>query len=231
MASSGSVGYVGLVVPHLVRLSFGSDNRLVIPGVGAGRREFCDSRGHNCAHFDRAARIAGRRHHRTDRRAVVYLLAEDEASQKSRVGAATKLNGKKCWKRATSRSNMDHRQAVANISLRSQPGENHRNHWPERRRKIDSATGAQWRDQTVRRRDHAWTDKPLKSFARRAMARRIAVVAQEADLRFPVTVMEFVWCRYAWSSASSVGLGKCGATSKSRAQSSLKPSWKGLKRV
>ena len=30
VASSGSVGYVGLVVPHLVRLSFGSDNRLVI---------------------------------------------------------------------------------------------------------------------------------------------------------------------------------------------------------
>lgn len=31
VASSGSVGYVGLVVPHLVRLSFGSDNRLVVP--------------------------------------------------------------------------------------------------------------------------------------------------------------------------------------------------------
>ena len=31
VASSGSVGYVGLVVPHLVRLSFGSDNRMVIP--------------------------------------------------------------------------------------------------------------------------------------------------------------------------------------------------------
>jgi iron complex transport system permease protein len=31
VASSGSVGYVGLVVPHIVRLSFGSDNRLVIP--------------------------------------------------------------------------------------------------------------------------------------------------------------------------------------------------------
>jgi iron complex transport system permease protein len=30
VASSGSVGYVGLVVPHLVRLSFGSDNRIVI---------------------------------------------------------------------------------------------------------------------------------------------------------------------------------------------------------
>ncbi len=31
VASSGSVGYVGLVVPHLVRLSFGSDNRTAIP--------------------------------------------------------------------------------------------------------------------------------------------------------------------------------------------------------
>jgi len=31
VAASGSVGYVGLVVPHLVRLSLGSDNRLVIP--------------------------------------------------------------------------------------------------------------------------------------------------------------------------------------------------------
>src|SRR6266576_436353 len=30
VASSGSVGYFGLVVPHLVRLSFGSDNRVVI---------------------------------------------------------------------------------------------------------------------------------------------------------------------------------------------------------
>ena len=43
---------------------------------------------------------------------------------------------------------------------------------------------------------------PLGSFARRSIARRIAVVAQEADLRFPVSVMEFVLGgRYAWSSA------------------------------
>jgi iron complex transport system ATP-binding protein len=44
--------------------------------------------------------------------------------------------------------------------------------------------------------------RPLVSYARRAIARRIAVVAQEADLRFPVTVMEFVLGgRYAWSTA------------------------------
>ena len=33
VAASGSVGYVGLVVPHLVRLSLGSDNRLSIPAA------------------------------------------------------------------------------------------------------------------------------------------------------------------------------------------------------
>ena len=33
VASSGSVGYVGLVVPYLVRLSVGSDNRTVIPAA------------------------------------------------------------------------------------------------------------------------------------------------------------------------------------------------------
>jgi iron complex transport system permease protein len=33
VASSGSVGYVGLVVPHLVRLSVGSDNRMMIPAA------------------------------------------------------------------------------------------------------------------------------------------------------------------------------------------------------
>ena len=40
----------------------------------------------------------------------------------------------------------------------------------------------------------------LASYSRRAIAKRIAVVAQEADLRFPVTVFEFVLGgRYAWS--------------------------------
>jgi len=40
VASSGSVGYVGLVVPHLVRLSFGSDNRMVIPAAALAGAAF-----------------------------------------------------------------------------------------------------------------------------------------------------------------------------------------------
>jgi len=49
-------------------------------------------------------------------------------------------------------------------------------------------------------------NQPLAAYSRRAIARRIAVVAQEADLRFPVTVFEFVLGgRYAWSSTSGWG--------------------------
>lgn len=48
--------------------------------------------------------------------------------------------------------------------------------------------------------------KPLHSYSRRAVGQRIAVVAQEADLRFPVTVFEFVLGgRYAW--AGNAGWG------------------------
>ncbi len=48
--------------------------------------------------------------------------------------------------------------------------------------------------------------RPLSEFARRAIGRRIAVVAQEAELRFPVTVLEFVLGgRYAWSGTGAWG--------------------------
>lgn len=48
--------------------------------------------------------------------------------------------------------------------------------------------------------------RPLDSFSRRTIAKRIAVVAQEADLRFPVTVFEFVLGgRYAWASTAGWG--------------------------
>ena len=49
-------------------------------------------------------------------------------------------------------------------------------------------------------------ERPLNTFARRVVARHIAVVAQEADVRFPVSVFEFVMGgRYSWSSASAWG--------------------------
>src|SRR5689334_10208698 len=48
--------------------------------------------------------------------------------------------------------------------------------------------------------------EPVEKLSRRAIGRRIAVVAQEAELRFPVTVLEFVLGgRFAW--ATSAGWG------------------------
>jgi iron complex transport system ATP-binding protein len=48
--------------------------------------------------------------------------------------------------------------------------------------------------------------EPIEKFSRRSIGRRLAVVAQEAELRFPVTVLEFVLGgRFAW--ATNAGWG------------------------
>jgi iron complex transport system ATP-binding protein len=48
--------------------------------------------------------------------------------------------------------------------------------------------------------------EPIEKFSRRSIGRRIAVVAQEAELRFPVTVLEFVLGgRFAWASNAGGG--------------------------
>ncbi len=48
--------------------------------------------------------------------------------------------------------------------------------------------------------------EPIDKFSRRTIGRRIAVVAQEAELRFPVTVLEFVLGgRFAWGPNSGWG--------------------------
>ena len=49
-------------------------------------------------------------------------------------------------------------------------------------------------------------DQPLERLNRRTISRQIAVVAQEAELRFPVTVLEFVLGgRFAWATHSGWG--------------------------
>jgi iron complex transport system ATP-binding protein len=48
--------------------------------------------------------------------------------------------------------------------------------------------------------------QPLERMGRRSISRRIAVVAQEAELRFPVTVLEFVLGgRFAWATHGGWG--------------------------
>ena len=87
--------------------------------------------------------------------------------------------------------NYDSRQAVVNISLRAEPGE------------VIAIIGPNGAGKSTLLRALNGSVKPIRgevrldgrsidSYARRAIARRIAVVAQEAELRFPVTVFEFV---------------------------------------
>src|ERR1051326_4464265 len=53
--------------------------------------------------------------------------------------------------------------------------------------------------------------EPIEKLSRRSISRRIAVVAQEAELRFPVTVLEFVLGgRFAWATNA----GWCWETEK-----------------
>src|SRR6059036_4090282 len=93
------------------------------------------------------------------------------------------------------------RKAVANVSLSTKSGEVVAIIGPNGAGKstlLRTLNGALTPTRGVVLQDN----RPIQSYARRAMARRIAVVAQEADLRFPITVFEFVLGgRYAWSNA------------------------------
>jgi len=92
------------------------------------------------------------------------------------------------------------RAAVASVSLRAEPGEVIAIIGPNGAGKstfLRALNGT-----LIPARGEILLDgKPLGSYSRRAVAKHIAVVAQESDVRFPVTVMEFVLGgRYAWSS-------------------------------
>src|ERR1700758_4644525 len=95
------------------------------------------------------------------------------------------------------------RQAVVDVSLRLNPGEVLAIIGPNGAGKsslLRTLNGAL----KPTRGEVLLDDQPIQSYARRAIARRIAVVAQEADLRFPVTVLEFVLGgRCAWSTSAA----------------------------
>jgi len=91
------------------------------------------------------------------------------------------------------------RQAVADVSLRAESGQMLAIIGPNGAGK-STLLGALNASVRITHGEVLLDGRPLDSYARRTIARRIAVVAQEADLRFPITVMEFVLGgRYAWS--------------------------------
>ena len=101
--------------------------------------------------------------------------------------------------------NYGNREAVTGVSLRVQPREMTAIIGPNGAGKttiIRALNGALRPSSGEVRLD----GNPLSAFARRTIGRRVAVVAQEAELRFPVTVLEFVLGgRYAWSNTGAWG--------------------------
>ena len=97
--------------------------------------------------------------------------------------------------------NYDEREAVSDVSLRADAGKLIAIIGPNGAGK-STVLRALNGSVSVNRGEVMLDERRIDSYARRAVARQIAVVAQEADLRFPVTVMEFVLGgRYAWSNA------------------------------
>ena len=99
----------------------------------------------------------------------------------------------------------DHRLAVANVSLTLNAGEITAIIGPNGAGK---STLLRTLNGQIRQSSGAilLDGQPLERLNRRSISRRIAVVAQEAELRFPVTVLEFVLGgRFAW--AANAGWG------------------------
>lgn len=99
----------------------------------------------------------------------------------------------------------DHRMAVANLSLSLKPGEITAILGPNGAGKstLLRALNGQIRHSSG---SILLDGEPLERLNRRSISRHIAVVAQEAELRFPVTVLEFVLGgRFAW--ATNAGWG------------------------
>ena len=81
---SGAIGYVGLLTPHVMRMLFGTDYRVLIPDVGDRRRDHHRAGGFAGAHRRRADGIAGGRDDGDCRRSRVYLLDAPEACDERR---------------------------------------------------------------------------------------------------------------------------------------------------
>ncbi len=113
VAVSGGIGFVGIVVPHLLRLLIGPDNRYLLPASALARRLAAAAGGRRRPHHRGAGRTADRHRHRDRRRAVLPL---DPAAQARRSSTC------EAWHdRSTGCLGGDRRQALSlpmSISMR-----------------------------------------------------------------------------------------------------------------
>ena len=75
----GPIGFIGIIVPHLVRLMVGADHRVVLPASALFGAAFLVAADVRRAHGHGAGRAAGRHHHGAHRRAVLSVAAGETA--------------------------------------------------------------------------------------------------------------------------------------------------------
>lgn len=213
VAAGGAIGYVGLVVPHLVRLAVGADNRLVIPASAlAGSLLVLLA--------DTAARtvIAPRElptgaitalvgapvfiYLLLRRTSVVPPLGGRPGQQKtagsesiSPEGGATNLPPECGTANTLTIRDLHfgyrHRPVLSGVSLEVRAGEVVALLGPNGTGKSTLIAVAHGALQPSAG-EVLFDGKPVGEFSRRELAHRIAVVAQSSELRFPLTALEYV---------------------------------------
>ncbi|MGE0882616.1 MAG: iron chelate uptake ABC transporter family permease subunit [Blastocatellales bacterium] len=204
VAAGGAIGYVGLVVPHLVRLAIGADNRLVIPASAlAGSVLVILS--------DTVARTVlsprelptGAITALVGAPVFIYLLL------RRRIGSATVVERALPSEPKPEGAQSANRKADSSLSLRDV-------HFCYHQRKVLSGVTLEIRSGeiiallgpngvgkstllgvahgalAVSNGEVLLDGQSVKDFSRRELAHRVAVVAQSGEVRFPLTSLEYV---------------------------------------
>ena len=198
VAQTGPIGFVGLIVPHGVRLVIGADNRLLLPvaaGAGATFLVLADTLARLV--IQPAELPVGVVTAFCGAPFFVYLLrmppppaepVSRESAVRSRAADAARPR-RPCLPRGTSSS------ATAARSV-----------WTSRRSRCARARSSGWSGRTARGRRRCcassrrstrpdrgeirFRGRPLDAVSRLALAREVAVVPQEEQLAFSITVEE-----------------------------------------
>ncbi len=216
VAAGGAIGYVGLVVPHLVRLAVGADNRLVIPASAlAGSLLVLLA--------DTAARTAiaprelptGAITALIGAPVFIYLLLRKTfvvtpsggVHQKRKL-AVTEIQPPEGGTTNTLLLRNIHfsyhqRPVLSGVSLELRAGEIVALLGPNGTGK-STLLGVAYGALQPSAGEVLFDGQPINRFSRRELAARIAVVAQSGEVRFPLTSLEYVLTgRFAY--ASSIG--------------------------
>ena len=104
VTTAGAIGFVGLIVPHAVRLVLGNDQRIVLPASVLAGGALAAGRRHAGAAACGTGTAAGRRDYRADRRAAFSCAAAARSMSDIEILAATWSHGDDCRNRSLPRA-------------------------------------------------------------------------------------------------------------------------------